>query len=284
MTRWSDLTADSGLLVALNTADQIGEATSGARADARTQSEKKNWSSRFADACARMVAAAVAQHPAFSKSEVRPNEKTKAEPVTFLVGGKRKRVDVVVSSPGVGLQLGISLKGMNFRDQNGLQFDKNLTGRTYELEDEVRVVRRTLPMAFMTALYFLPIASTEDKTKNSASSFAHTVEHLRARVGRNDPHSDIQADRLDMAIVALYVPGDQEAINQEKNGKPISFEYHDTLPRGVVRYFDVTRDPPRRGRPVVESTYDLPELIVAMASAYGEFNHGPAIEWAEPEA
>src|SRR5439155_18805730 len=71
-------------------------------------------------------------------SEVLPNSSTRAEPITSLLGGKSKKIDVVVSARTSGLQVGVSLKGMNFRDRKGLQFDKNLTGRTYELEDEVR--------------------------------------------------------------------------------------------------------------------------------------------------
>jgi hypothetical protein len=86
-----------------------------------------------------------------------------AEPLTFVAGDRSKKVDVVVSSIVSGLQLGFSLKGMNFRDNVGMQFDKNLTGRTYELQDEVSVIHRYQPAAFLVALYFMPIAATVDK-------------------------------------------------------------------------------------------------------------------------
>lgn len=281
MPRWSDLKPDPGFLKCLDAADLGG--TRAAAIEGADQQLKKNWSNRFADACARMVATEVAAHPHFASSEVRPNANTNAEPVTFFVGGKRKKVDVVVSSLAVGLQLGISLKGMNFRDGRGLQFDKNLTGRTYELEDEIRVIRRTLPMAYIAALYFMPIAATTDKSSTSTSSFARTVEHLRARVGRDDPASPTQADRLDMAVIALYVPGDHEKAIGASGDPSSTFEYSDLFPRGTVRYFDILRDPPKRGRPKLELTTDLSTLVENISDAYREFTLGPEISWSDPE-
>ena len=119
-----------------------------------------------------------------------------------------------------------------------MQFDKNLTGRTYELQDEVSVIHRYQPAAFLVALYFMPIAATVDKrSEASTSSFARAVTHLRARTGRLDPTLPSQADHVDAAAIALYVPGDRETVGD--------FEYRDDLPRGVVRYFDVSDDPPR---------------------------------------
>ena len=107
MGRWSDLEPDSSLIDALDAAD-----VKGTRKDAIGSSDKelkKKWSNRFADSCARMVALEVARHARFLKSDIRPNENTKAEPVTFLIGGKKKKVDIVISSGSVGLELGISL-------------------------------------------------------------------------------------------------------------------------------------------------------------------------------
>jgi hypothetical protein len=71
---------------------------------------------------------------------------------------KRKQIDVVVSRELVGLQIGVSLKGLNFRDGDGGNFDKNLTGRLYELRDEVSTVHDYLPRAFMAGLFFVPAA------------------------------------------------------------------------------------------------------------------------------
>ncbi|MGM0578499.1 MAG: hypothetical protein ACQEXJ_22435 [Myxococcota bacterium] len=78
-----------------------------------------------------------------------------------------------------------------------------------------------------------------------------------------------------MSVVALYVPGDRETKDDE-------ILYEDTLERGVVRYFDVSKDPPRRGRPRIETTMDLAGFVDVVASRYVYSDHEP-IEWAEPE-
>ena len=189
-------------------------------------------------------------------------------------GDRSRKVDVVVSSIVSGLQLGFSLKGMNFRDGAGMQFDKNLTGRTYELQDEVSVIHRYQPAAFLVALYFMPIAATVDKrSESSTSSFARTITHLRARTGRIDPTLPSQMDRVDAAAIALYVPGDVETGGL--------FDYTDDLPRGVVRYFDVETDPPRRGRPRIDTTLDLAGLVDRIATS--AFPSDESVNWADPE-
>ena len=48
------------------------------------------------------------------------------------------------------LRIDLSFKGLNFRDKKGDHYDKNLTGRTYELEDELRQVRRLQPSSFVS--------------------------------------------------------------------------------------------------------------------------------------
>lgn len=270
--RWSELQPDPRMVTALDEADAP---ESRARVLLRTRAAKNRWSNRFADACARMIAAELSRHLKHKKLVVRPNPDGPAEPLTFVAGGRRKKVDVIVSSVVSGLQIGISLKGMNFRDSKGGQFDKNLTGRTYELQDEVSVIHRYQPAAFLAAVYFLPIASTEDKrSKNSPSSFARAVTHLRARTGRLDPTLPSQMDRVDFAAVALYVPGDKEARND--------WRYEDDLPRGVARYMDVGVDPPLRRRPRLETTMSLDELVTEVIKR--AMPDDAPIRWAEPEA
>ena len=212
------------MLRALDEADAViarPKALTGDRED------RQKWSNAFADACARMIARTVRSSPAFAKLNVLPDDEGNAEPPTYVVGDNEKRVDVVVSSSITGLQLGISLKGMNFRDSKGWQFDKNLTGRTYELQDEVRLVHEYQPASFMVALYFLPVAATMDKKSDrSLSSFARAVEHLRKRTGRLDPSLPSHYAKTDFSAVGLYVPGDREP----------EYKYEDVFPRGIVRY------------------------------------------------
>lgn len=282
--RWTDLAPDPDFLTVLNDTD-ASAASSGGSAPAPRQvavdggrEPRHAWSNTFADGCAHMIAEALRQRPEFSGNLVLPKADGPAEQAAFKVGGKQKQIDVAVLSGLFGLRLGISLKGLNFRDRTALNFDKNLTGRTYELQDEVLLIHRHLPMSYLVGLYFMPVAATTDKKSDkSESSFARTVSHLRARLGRLEPLLASQMQRIDMAAVALYVPGDTE---KDATGATI---YEDTLPRGVVRYFDVERDPPRRGLPKVETTHSLQEFAKAIADRYGQFSGSESITWAEPE-
>lgn len=268
---WHDLDPDPAMIVALDAADAGGTRSEllGGSAPA-----KNLWSNRFADATAAMVANEVRAHQSFRGLVVRPVGDGPAEPLTFTAGGRDKKVDVVVSSIVSGLQIGFSLKGMNFRDRQSLNFDHNLTGRTYELQDELSVIHKYQPAAFLVALYFMPVGAAADKkTDRSPSSFGRTVRHLRARTGRLDPMLPSHMDRADFAAVALYSPGDAEEIGD--------FRYTDELDRGVVRYFDVMKDPPRRGRPKLASTLDLSGLVDRIAVEARP--HEDAIDWADPE-
>ena len=116
--KWADLDPDPAMVAALDCAD-AGD--SRAVALAAGASTTNGWSNRLADACAVMVADGVRRHRTFRSLLVRPLEAGPAEPLTFVAGDRSKKVDVVVSSIVSGLQLGFSLKGMNFRDGAGMQ-------------------------------------------------------------------------------------------------------------------------------------------------------------------
>jgi len=218
----------------------------------------------------------VCRTKAFKKYRILPERGGSSEPPTFVAGGKEKKLDVAVASPISGLQIGVSLKGMNFRDKGSGNFDKNLTGRTYELKDEVKVVHEYQPAAIMVALYFLPIGATGDKTERAASSFARTVLHLRSNTGRLDNTLPSQWDRVDMAFVGLYVPGDEEELAK-------GLVYRDDMPRGIVRYFDVKENPPRRGRPIIDTTLDLEGMVSRIEKRFKGEDQLDRAEWADPE-
>lgn len=255
--RWRDLEPDPAIAAAL---EHAGEKPS-ANAD---QNVKRRWSERFANGCAVAFANALRLGPLRGKA-IRPIDLASGtEPLTPLGSGSEKRIDVTVADPMLGLEIGVSLKGLNFRDARSGNFDKNLTGRLYELGDEVRMVHEHLPHAFMAAVLLLPIAAASDKTDIAASSFAHAVQKLRERTGRLDVALAGHAARCDAGFVGLYVDAS---------------DGHD-LQRGVARFFDVASPPPRRGRPVISATLsreDVARLIVSRAM-YRE-----TMVWGEPE-
>lgn len=233
---WRDLPPSKALLDALTT---VGD-----RKAALTQTDKKNWSEQFADACARMIAAEL-RRPELAKKRVMPTETSGTELLVPLGVGTSKRIDVTVADTLLGLEIGVSLKGLNFRDAKTRNYDKNLTGRLYELADEVQLVHEYLPRAVMVGVFFLPLGSTNDKPKGK-SSFANTAVKLRERSGRQGPTSIAQASLCDMGFVGLYTVDEAG------------------YPDGLLRFFDVRKDPPWCGRPVIEDTVDLEGMVDAI--------------------
>ena len=288
VTRWENLEPDPRLAAALDQADHDRGQRSQLIVDG-SPSDKNNWSNSFADSCAHMVADAISAHPFSARLEVLPRPDGSSEPptITYWEHGERKtkKIDVLVGDLIGGLQVAISLKGVGFRDKAQLQFGKNITGRLYELENETRRLHEYRPQAIVVALYFVPLGSVCDKkTERTPSSFADIVTGVRRLTGRTDPHRQDQWHRADLGFVGLYVPGELERFETTAKdpAKRRMFEYEDVLPRGVIRYFDVTRDPPKRGRPQIEDTFSLAEVVERIASKHS----GPTpleLTWAEPE-
>jgi hypothetical protein len=240
--RWSNLEPDPGMTAAL---DHAG----GRPAPGASHNDKRNWSGRFAHRCAVSFAECF-RRADLPRKTIRPLSLADGtEPLTPLGSGTRKRIDVTIVDEILGLEIGVSLKGLNFRDEGNGNFDKNLTGRLYELGDEMRLVHEHLPHAFMAAVLLLPIEATLDKSEGAKSSFAHAVEKLNERTGRLDPALAAHSARCDAGFVGLYADG-------------TSSPFH----RGVVRFFDVRSvgsfrpdapGPPRRGRPLVSETLSI---------------------------
>ena len=254
--RWTHLPAEADILAALKHA--------GVRAENANQNQKRNWSERFANGCAVALANQFRQARLPGKTIKPVSLETGTEPLTPLGAGIQKRLDVTVTSPMLGLEIGVSLKGLNFRDVGSNNFDKNLTGRLYEMSDEFRLVHEHLPHAFMVGVFFLPIASCADKTEQAASSFASTVRKLHERTGRLDAALSAHASKCDASYVALYVLGDED----------------DGFTTGAARFFNTSAAPPRRGRPKVEATLSLAEFVTQVVELATNEAH---VSWSDPE-
>jgi len=254
--RWSDLKPEPGIVAAIEYA--------GPRPERGNQDEKRHWSETFANGCAIAIADQLRKSPVKKKRILPLNLAAGTEPLTPLGAGTQKRIDVTVVDPVLGLEIGVSLKGLNFKDRRNKNYDKNLTGRLYELGDEIRLVHEHLPHAFMVGIFFLPLESSVDKIK-AQSSFAHTVIKLRGRTGRLDAALASHAPRCDIAYVGLYTTGN------EAQG----------YPPGITRFLNVEKPPPRRGRPKVEDTQTLRSVVQEVV---GRATFTAEVDWALPEA
>ncbi len=256
--RWSDLSPEPKIVAAL--------AYAGLQPKDGDQNNKRRWSEKFANACAVALAETLRDSKLLKGKRILPESlEGGTEPLTPLGAGTSKRIDVTATDPVLGLEIGLSLKGLNFIDATSGNYDKNLTGRLYELADEVRLVHEHLPHAFMVGVFFLPISSCRDKTEAANSSFANAVLKLRARTGRLDAALTAHAAKCDAAYVALYTTGAEK----------------DDFPVGLVRFANVHRPPPRRGRPMISQTLSLTEMIAEIVDkATNEDN----ISWSESES
>ena len=104
--KWTQLTPDEEFLDALNHA--------GTRSDVTTQDAKRHWSERFADACAVLIAAQLSAQVPIKKSVKPLDLDAGTEPLTPLGAGASKRIDVTVTDPMLGLEIGVSPERSQF--------------------------------------------------------------------------------------------------------------------------------------------------------------------------
>ena len=253
--RWNELEPEPGIFAAL---DHAGD-----RPEDGDQNEKRHWSENFANGCAVAIADAFRESELSDKSILPGSLAGGTEPLTPLGSGTQKRIDVTGTDAVLGLEVGVSLKGLNFRDKRTGNFDKNLTGRMYELTDEVRLVHEHLPHAFMVGVFFLPLPSVEDKKSGSTSSFARTVVKLRERTGRLDPALAGHAARCDLTYVGLYSSGEPPGIA-----------------KGACRFHNTQVSPPKTGRPKIDQTFSLADMIDGIVS---RATYTEDIDWADSE-
>jgi hypothetical protein len=208
---------------------------------------KTKYATRFAELAADGIAAALADNMETVSASAR---KTAGS-----VRGK-KQLDVNFSTPRLGLALGISLKSVHVREPTGSQrYTHNLKRNEEELRIEASGYHKRQPYAVMIGVLFLPFDSADDAKGDNPSSFGSWVRHLRPYTGRNGPDDD--EDKFEKLYVALYEPDGSD-----------------------LKFFDVQKAPPKRGRPARTMTFAefLDEVYrVYLRRNEAEFN------WAEGE-
>jgi hypothetical protein len=221
---------------------------SGPRPDiTRPVGEKNKYAVQFANNMAKRIAEDLAP----KLSGVTASPKRTARSLRGL-----KQLDVNFSNPQQGLALGVSLKSVHLRDPKSNRYTHNMKRNEEELRIEASGYHKRQPYAVMIGVLFLPFDSCDD-AKKDPSSFGSWVRHLRPYSGRSDPEDEI--DRFEKLYVALYEP----------NGSDI-------------RFFDIEKDPPKRGRPSVKTSIDYPQFLDDIYHAYLRRNKAE-FRWAEGE-
>ncbi len=254
--RTSAVDWDRPLRVALDAAEPRPLLTS-------DRSLKKNYAERLSRGIASLFGDAL--RPSYPGVTPRASGEGQESPV----GGDRgrKRLDVKVWDDVLGLLVAVSVKTLTFRDwvakeERAGRYTKNMLRNDHELRAEASVVHRRQPYSVLIGCLFLPTDACDDggAGDRATSSFAHAVVTLRKRTGRQGPAD--QAELFERVFIGLF----------ELEGAA----------RGAVRFFDVSKPPPRVGRPRRVDTVDL-RAVVDQIRAVEQVRNERAPVWGEPE-
>lgn len=223
----------------------------GDRAKAQTQSAKKNYAEALSRALATKVAALL--RPNFDG--IVPDAKGGQQESPARSSRGVKKLDVNYSKPELGLGLGVSIKTINFPDPKTNRYTKNYTRVDNELRAEAVDYHERQPWAVLVALVFLPMDSVEDGVSSSASSFGAAAQYFKKRSGRHQPKNS--ESLFEAVYIGLY------------DTNEASF--------GNVVFFDVQKNPPKRGMP--KKTLDFAGLRDAITTIYDHRNN-PKEVWA----
>lgn len=182
--------------------------------------DKRTYATRFAN----LMAVCIANGLRSEFPGVLPDEEGRGvESPAQAVRGPKK-LDVNYSTPQLGLGFGISLKSVHFSEKEKRGYIHNRKRNDEELRTEAAGYHQRQPYAVMIAVVFLPEDACDDATARSPSSFGEWVKYLRPLGGREHAHDDIA--RYERVFIALYA----------RDGSRMEF-------------FDVSKAPPKRGRP-----------------------------------
>lgn len=203
------------------------------------RAEKKNFAQRLSTAIAQKVADAL--RPRFP--EVVPNALGQGHESPSASATGLKKLDVNYSTSRSGLELAVSIKTINFKDEETGRYTKNTKRVDGELRAEAQDCHTRQPYAVLAGYVFLPWDASEDG-KTCVSSFKHNADVFHRRCGRratSNEHSLFEA-----LFLGLYKDD------------------------GFVRFFRATDDLPRNGLPRERLT--LSQTLVEIRDVHARRN------------
>ena len=245
------------------------------------QADKKNYAQRLSNQLAQTLADAL--RPVFPS--VTPAADGTGQESAIPVSKGRKRLDVKVTDPSLGLLLSVSVKTYSFQDYSPSKsrlgrWTKNIVRNDHELRGEAMVLHQRQPYSVLIGVMFEPSEITLDgnpasRSDSAKSSFAHHVNTLSKRSGRGKRPvqglanawvdlgaEDPRYDLFERVFIGLYQSGGHN--------------------RGAVRFFDVEDAPPRNGSPAESSTLSFDDFVQVIVDEVERRNRLAPI-WAEPD-
>lgn len=189
---------------------------------------KKNFAQRFSNSIAQKTADALRG----DLRDISPDAEGRGH--ESLSAGARglKKLDVNYSTPRSGLELAVSIKTINFKDEVTGRYTKNTKRVDGELRAEAQDCHTRQPFAVLAAYLFLPEDAANDG-KQGPSSLKHNVQVLARRAGRQATGDD--PSLFELVFVGLYrddghvvfFPADDEVPD---DGAPsVVFTFSETL-------------------------------------------------------
>jgi hypothetical protein len=217
--------------------------------DDGARDKKKNYAQRLSQHLATKVANGL-------RTDFRgilPHKDGSRQESRARTGRGLKKLDVNYSTVELGLGLGVTIKTISFPSARG-RFTKNYTRADNELRAEANDYHQRQPWAVLVGLIYLPTASLAD---GKISSFGMAVKLFRYRANRANPSN--QEDRLERIFIGVYEPQGER--------------------RGEDWYFDVLKNPPKRGRPVASDRLTFEQMIEETKRTY-DLRNNPPFKWA----
>jgi hypothetical protein len=172
--------------------------------DDATRDRKQNYSQKVSEVLAVTLGKELTLRGLSGARPAEPGEYDLSGAERRMAGGiGAKKVDVTWATEESGLLLGISIKGINFRDNKTRNFQKNLTNRRGDLLMEAVTLHRRFPYSVLAGLFFLNEEAERDATERRKSTFANAHTRMKLFTGRNDPAGrDEQFEKLYVLLLA----------------------------------------------------------------------------------
>ncbi len=176
-----------------------GLRTLGAKpADRATRAQKQQYSQKASEVVALALAEELRERGLDGARLAPPGVLGASGAERRMAGGLGpKRVDVSWATEEGGLLIAVSVKTINFRDNQSKNFQKNLTNRRGDMLFESVTLHRRFPFAVLAGFLILDQEAAKDDTTTRRSTFHNAHARLQLFADRDDPAGrDEQYERL----------------------------------------------------------------------------------------
>lgn len=198
------------------------------------RAEKKNFAQRYSTAIAQKTADALRS----GFPGIYPDAEGRGHESKSAGASGKKKLDVNYSTTISGLELAVSIKTINFRDEVTGRYTKNARRVDGELRAEAQDCHKRQPFSVLAAYVFMPLDSATDG-KNGTSSLKHNTNVFMRRGGRVTTKNS--SSLFELVFIGLYddeghvmfFPADEHVPNHGAPDEAMTFSETLRLVRGL---------------------------------------------------